>query len=85
MDQIDQKEDEMPSTYREKLLEEIKEFPEEKISKLYRIIHVLKAELAPKTKKGEIRGSLKGIWKGSRIDEKLFLEAKKSLFPYEAK
>jgi hypothetical protein len=75
----------MPSTYKEKLLEEINEFPEEKISKLYRIIHILRAELTPKAKKGGVRGSLKGIWKGSRIDEKLFLEAKKSLFLYEAR
>ena len=75
----------MASTYKEKLLEEINKFPEEKISKLYRIIHILGAELTPKTKKGKIRGSLKGIWKGSRIGEKLFLEAKKSLFLYEAR
>ncbi len=29
------------------------------------------------------RGSLKGIWKGSIIDENLFSEARKSLFNYE--
>lgn len=75
----------MASTYKEKLLKEINEFPEEKISKLYRIIHILRAELTPKQKIGGIRGSLRGIWKGSRIDEKLFLEAKKSLFPYSAR
>jgi hypothetical protein len=38
----------------------------------------------PGTKKGK-RGSLKGIWKGSQIDESLFNEAKKSLFPYESR
>lgn len=27
----------------------------------------------------------KGIWKGSEIDESLFMEAKKTLFPYEYK
>ena len=38
-----------------------------------------------KIEKGEKenRGSLKGIWKGSQIDESLFLDAKKSVFPYE--
>jgi hypothetical protein len=29
------------------------------------------------------RGSLKGIWKGSNIDESLLAESKKSLFSYE--
>ena len=31
----------------------------------------------------EIRGSVKGIWKGSLIDDSLYEESKKSLFPYE--
>lgn len=75
----------MPSTYKEKLLEEINEFPDETIFKLYRIIHILGAELTPKTKRGGIRGSLKGIWRGTRIDAKLFPEAKKSLFLYETR
>jgi len=51
--------------------------------KIYRIIHILKMELIPKTKKLGVRGSLKGIWKGSQIDEDIFVESKKSLFPYE--
>lgn len=75
----------MQSPYKEKLLKEIEEFPEEKISKIYQIFHILRAELTAKTKRQGNRGSLKGIWKGSRIDEKLFVEAKKSLFPYETK
>lgn len=53
--------------------------------KLYRIIHLLATELMPKTKKTGNRGSLKGIWKGSQIDESLLLAATKSLFPYEYK
>jgi len=55
------------------------------LPKLYKIIHLLKVELmqAPKGEKG--RSSLKGIWKGSQIDDSLFIEAKKSLFPYEHK
>jgi hypothetical protein len=75
----------MPSTYKEKLLKEIEGFPEEKIPKLYKIIHILRAELMQKTKKPAIRGSLKGIWKGSQIEEASYIEAKKSLFPYEAR
>jgi hypothetical protein len=73
----------MLSPYKEKLLKELDEIPEEMIPKFYRIMHTLKNELMPKMKKPGIRGSLKGIWKGSQINEELFLEAKKSLFPYE--
>lgn len=73
----------MISNYKERLLKEIEGFPEEKIPKLYKIIHILRVELMQKAKKAGIRGSLKGIWKGSQIDEALFLEAKKSMFPYE--
>jgi hypothetical protein len=75
----------MQSTYKERLLKEIEGFPEEKISKLYKIIHILRIELMQKARKPGIRGSLKGVWKGSQIDESLFLEAKRSLFPYEAR
>jgi len=73
----------MQSTYKERLLKEIEGVPEEKISKLYKIIHILRVELLQKAKKPGIRGSLKGIWKGSQIEETLFLDAEKSLFPYE--
>jgi len=73
----------MISTYKERLLKEIGAFPEEKIPKLYKIIHILRVELMQKAKKRGIRGSLKGIWKGSQIDEILFTEAEKSLFSYE--
>lgn len=31
------------------------------------------------------RGSLRGIWKGSIVDESLFIEARRSLFNYEDK
>jgi hypothetical protein len=75
----------MPSIYKERLLKEIEGIPEEKISKLYKIIHILRAELMRKPEKSRVRGSLKGIWKGSQIDETLSIEVKKSLFPYEAK
>jgi len=75
----------MSSTYKEKLLKGIEEISEEMMPKFYRVIHMLRAELTPKMEKSEIRGSLRGIWKGSQIDETLFLEAKKSLFPYESR
>ncbi|GBD98089.1 hypothetical protein BMS3Abin07_00097 [bacterium BMS3Abin07] len=75
----------MPLTYKDKILKELEEIPEEKMPKIYRIIHLLIAELESKTKKAGNRGSLKGIWKGCQIDEVLFHDAKKSLFPYEYK
>jgi hypothetical protein len=73
----------MTSIYKEKILKEIEKIPEDKMPKLYRIIQVLTNEFMPKAKKTGNRGSLKGIWKGNIIDESLFIEAKKSLFPYE--
>ena len=75
----------MLSTYKEKILKELEVVPEEMMPKIYKIIHLLATELMPKTKDTGNRGSLKGIWKGSQIDESLFLEAKKTLFPYEYK
>ena len=72
----------MPSIYKERPLKEIEGMPEENISKLYKIIDILRAELMRKPEKSPVRGSLKGIWKGSQIDETLFIEAEESLFPY---
>lgn len=73
----------MLSTYKEKILKEIEQVPEDKMPTLYRVIHLLATELMAETKKTGNRGSLKGIWKDSQIDESLLMEAKKSLFPYE--
>ncbi|HAG51706.1 MAG: hypothetical protein A2X87_06820 [Deltaproteobacteria bacterium GWC2_42_51] len=73
----------MLSIYKEKILKEIEKIPEDRMPKLYRVIHLLVSELIPETKKIGNRGSLKGVWKDSQIDESLFIEAKKSLFPYE--
>jgi hypothetical protein len=75
----------MASTYKEKLIKEIEETPQEIIPKLYEMMHHLRIELMQKSQRSVIRGSLKGIWKGSEIDETLFSEAKKALFPYEVK
>lgn len=73
----------MLSTYKEQILKELEGVPGEMMPKLYKIIHVLTTELIQKKDEKGNRGSLKGIWKGSRIDESLFFEAKKSVFPYE--
>ena len=73
----------MASPYKKKILEEIKKIPDEKIPRLYKVIHLLTTELISKTKRTGNRGSLKGIWKGSDIDESLLIKARKSLFPYE--
>ena len=75
----------MLPTYKEKILKELEVVPKEMMPKIYKIIHLLATELMPKKKDTGNRGSLKGIWKGSQIDESLFLEAKNSLFPYECK
>ena len=75
----------MLSTYKEKILTALEGETSKMMPKLYKIIHLLATELIPKTKETGNRGSLKGIWKGSQVDESLFLEARKSLFPYEDK
>ena len=73
----------MASPYKKKILKEIEKIPDEKIPRLYKVIHLLTAELISKTKRIGNRGSLKGIWKDSDIDESLLIKARKSLFPYE--
>jgi len=73
----------MQVDYRKKILKEIEKVPDEKLANMYRIIHLLTGEFMEGTKKTGKQVSLKGIWKGSQIDDSLFAEAKKSLFPYE--
>ncbi|HHT9114720.1 MAG TPA: hypothetical protein ACFYD0_15570 [Candidatus Wunengus sp. YC65] len=73
----------MQIDYKKKILQEIEKVPDEKLANMYRIIHLLTGELTAGTKKTGKRVSLKGIWKGSQIDDSVFAEAKKSLFPYE--
>lgn len=75
----------MLSNYKEKIVKEIKKVPDDKMPKLYRVIHLLTSELMSESKEVGARGSLKGMWKGSCIDESLFADAKKSLFPYESR
>ncbi len=73
----------MSSPYKDKILKEIETLPEDIMPKLYKIIHLFAVESVMGSKKTGKRGSLRGIWKDSQIDESLFIEAKKSLFPFE--
>lgn len=73
----------MQTGYKEKIMEEIEKIPDNKLANMYRIIHLLTGELAEGAEKSGKRVSLKGIWKGSQIDDAFFTESKKSLFPYE--
>ena len=75
----------MLSTYKEKILKEIEKLPADKMHKFYRFIHLLATQLIVPTKRTGNRGSLKGLWKNSQIDESLFVDAKKSLYPYDSK
>jgi len=79
-------EESMPNEhyYREKLLQEIKSVPQEMTPILYKIVHLLNTQWSTNSEsRRKKRGSLRGIWKGSMIDESLFTEARKSLFRYE--
>lgn len=71
----------MKTNQQKKILQEISELPEEALPLVLQMIHIIKKGMTKRVKK---RGSLKGIWKGSKIKDSLFEEAKKSLFPYES-
>jgi hypothetical protein len=73
----------MATTYKEKLIGEINAIPESLLPRFYRIMHTLRTELTRRPTTSRTRGSLKGIWKGSNIDDSLLAESKKSLFLYE--
>ena len=70
-------------SYKEKILNEIEKIPDNKLGNIYKIIHLFSEGISTDKKQTEKRASLKGIWKGSRIDESLFNRAKNSLFSYE--
>jgi hypothetical protein len=72
----------MLSVYKEKILQEFDLIPEDKMPALYQLIHLLTTEFITETKP-EQRGSLRGIWQSSYIDETLLTEARRSLFPYD--
>lgn len=73
----------MSHVYKEKILKDINDIPVDMLPKFYKIVHLLKTELISGKKKPGKRNSLKGIWKGSEIDDQLFEDAKKSMFYYE--
>lgn len=74
----------MASSFKERLLKELDEFPAGEIPRLYKLIHFLRKEWARGDQKTSSRGSLKGIWKGVTIEDQVLYEAKRSLFPYES-
>ncbi|MCU0286313.1 MAG: hypothetical protein MUF15_07920 [Acidobacteria bacterium] len=74
----------MSQAYKEKIFCDIETIPVDLLPKLYRIIHLLKKEMIFQKKKSNNRASLRGIWKGSEIDESLLVEAKRSVFKYES-
>jgi hypothetical protein len=65
-----------------KILDEIEDLSEAQLYKIYQMIHLLNTKFIKKTDIKEKRGSLKGIWKGSTIDETSISAAKKTMFPY---
>jgi hypothetical protein len=73
----------MTTTYKEKLLKEIEETPQDIIPELYGRLHRFRLELMEKSRLVTKRGSHKEIWKDSVVDEKLSAQARISLFPYE--
>lgn len=75
----------MESIYKEKIINEIEGIPEDMLPKFYRILSAIKIELLEKRAQKGAKKSLRGIWKNSEIDERFFLEAKKSVFPYQYK
>jgi hypothetical protein len=75
----------MATTYKQKLIGEINDLPEELIPRFYRIVRALRSELTHQTAVTPKRGSLRGIWGSLEIDESHIFAAKKSIFPYEYK
>jgi hypothetical protein len=73
----------MTQIYKEKILKDINDIPLHKLPRFYKIVHLLKNELVSNNNKAGNRQSLRGIWKGSNIDDDLIDESKKSLFCYE--
>jgi hypothetical protein len=68
---------------KEKLHKLIETIPDDMMPVVYKMINLLKNEWALSTKKNGQRGSLAGLWENAQIDDALFDEAKKSIYPYE--
>ena len=73
----------MNTVSKEKLHHIIDTIPEEIIPVIYKMISLMKMDYTARIKKTGKKGSLAGIWKGSKIEDNIYNEAKKSLFPYE--
>ena len=67
--------------YKEEILKDMEKIPIEKLPRFYIIIYALIKEFS--SSKNKEKPTLKGLWKGSQINDSLFDEAKKSLFSYE--
>jgi hypothetical protein len=70
--------------YKQKIINELEGLSEYRLSKVYKIIHLLNTEILPESKKENNLKSLFGIWRGIKINESMIDEAEKSLFPYES-
>jgi len=68
----------MTQVYKEKILKDINEIPIHKLPGFYKLVHLIKTELVFDVNKPGRRSSLKGIWKGSEIDDMLIDESKKN-------
>ena len=72
----------METTYKQKILNELDGLSENHLAKVYKFIHLFNSELHLSTTPRNNLKSLQGILKGITIEEQLFDEAKKSLFPF---
>jgi hypothetical protein len=75
----------MQSLYKKKLSLEIDGLPENEVKKFYKIIRVLKENSGSGVAARKKNVSLRGIWKGSALNDRIFESAKESLFHYEGK
>lgn len=66
----------MATTYKQKLIGEINAIPEDLMPRFYRIVRTLRAELTHQTAVTPKRGSLRGIWGGWRLMNRIFLQQK---------
>jgi hypothetical protein len=73
----------MPLTDRKRLIREIEEIPEALIPKFQQILTALKRKVTWEKSGTPRSGSLRGIWRNGVIDEGLFRDAKRSLFPFD--
>jgi len=71
----------MTDKLKKKILQEIKYIPANKIPQIMQILHLF--ALYPGQQPRKPLSSLKGIWQGSAMPERIFQEAEHSLFPYE--